>query len=279
MESAGGIKPIYPKLFMPMAADLKQAEAEGEKFLREVLGCNTIEEARKLPAQYIEDKYIQCGYFWQAVIDNKFVMDQSYNRVLSDDINDVIMMYGNTTGEFLTVPKEPVEDWVKENFGPCADEYLRLCKEEAGDDPEKLKKAATLCAFDLCAKMSGTVMAKHGRKNYYYVFGPTIPGDDAGAFHSSDLWFEFETLAKCWRPFDGHHYDVARKMCSCWANFAKTGDPNGVDSNGEPLPQWRPFTEEDPCIMYFKDEVYSDNSPIPPKTKLLMDVNLAEYTY
>ena len=36
---------------------------------------------------------------------------------------------------------------------------------------------------------------------YYYNFGPTIPGDDAGAFHSSELWFTFETLMKCWRPY------------------------------------------------------------------------------
>ena len=122
-------------------------------------------------------------------------------------------------------------------------------------------------------------MATHGRKYYYYVFGPTIPGDNAGAFHSSDLWFEFETLMKCWRPFDGHHYDISRKMCNFWANFAKTGDPNGYDADGVPMPQWRPFTLEDPCTMYFKDQVYSDNKPFDGKTRYLVDKNLAEYRY
>ena len=38
---------------------------------------------------------------------------------------------------------------------------------------------------------------------YLYRFNPDIPGDNAGSFHSSDLWFVFETLAKCWRPFRG----------------------------------------------------------------------------
>ena len=43
-----------------------------------------------------------------------------------------------------------------------------------------------------------------------------MPGwDNPGTFHSSDLWFWFETLAKCWRPFTGRHYDLARQMCEC----------------------------------------------------------------
>ena len=43
-----------------------------------------------------------------------------------------------------------------------------------------------------------------GRKApYYYRFDVAMPGDDAGAFHSSELWFSFGTLATCWRPFVG----------------------------------------------------------------------------
>ena len=124
---------------------------------------------------------------------------------------------------------------------------MEICKKQAGsDDPDAIRKTLAVCGFDLAAKQAGRMYAKNGRKAYYYVFGPTIPGDDAGAFHSCDLWFEFETLQKCWRPFDGHHYDLARKMCNCWANFAKTGDPNGLDADGTPMPEWRPLTAEEP---------------------------------
>lgn len=28
-----------------------------------------------------------------------------------------------------------------------------------------------------------------------------LPGDDAGAFHSSELWYIFGTLGRCWRPY------------------------------------------------------------------------------
>jgi len=80
-----------------------------------------------------------------------------------------------------------------------------------------------------------------------------------------DLWFFFETLAKCWRPFTGKHYDLARQMCDYWCNYIKTGDPNGFDSHGNPLPLWPKLTEENPARMLFADTA----KPVAwPKTKL-----------
>ena len=68
-----------------------------------------------------------------------------------------------------------------------------------------------------------------------------------------DLWFFFETLAKCWRPFKGKHYDLARQMCDYWCNFIKTGDPNGEDSQQETLPYWPQFDPKEPVRMRFAD--------------------------
>lgn len=94
-----------------------------------------------------------------------------------------------------------------------------------------------------------------GQKQYYYQFAADIPGwDIPGTFHSVDLWFFFETLAKCWRPFRGKHYDLARQMCNYWANFIKTGNPNGSDDDGSPMPEWEPYSKEHPFAMVFKTE-------------------------
>jgi para-nitrobenzyl esterase len=98
---------------------------------------------------------------------------------------------------------------------------------------------------------------KYGNPNpcYYYRFDADIPGwDHAGNFHSVDLWFFFETLAKCWRPFKGKHYDLARLMCNYWACFVKNGDPNGLDADGTPMPRWTPYTKENPSAMIFSTE-------------------------
>jgi para-nitrobenzyl esterase len=94
---------------------------------------------------------------------------------------------------------------------------------------------------------------------YYWVFDPEIPGwDNPGSFHSSDLWFFFETLAKCWRPFVGKHYDLARKMCNYWANFIRSGDPNGLDADGSEMPLWKPFADAEPNRILFCDTVTTD---------------------
>ena len=52
----------------------------------------------------------------------------------------------------------------------------------------------------------------------------------------------------------GRHYDLARQMCNYWANFIKTGNPNGEDVDGSPMPEWFPYTEGTPCDMIFSGQ-------------------------
>ena len=107
-----------------------------------------------------------------------------------------------------------------------------------------------------------------GRPAWLYVFDPEIPGPDhPGVFHSSDLWFVFETLQKCWRPFRGKHYDLARQVCNYWTNFAKTGDPNGLDDDGTPMPRWEPFTEDFSQPIIFEDTVHMGDWEMPEVRK------------
>lgn len=62
-----------------------------------------------------------------------------------------------------------------------------------------------------------------------------------------------------------------------WANFAKTGDPNGPDANGSPMPVWRPYTEKDRCEINFFDEIRVSGSRLDKKKQFLLDINRSEY--
>ena len=94
-------------------------------------------------------------------------------------------------------------------------------------------------------------LLKLGRKpGYFYFFDRKLPGDDAGAFHSSELWYEFETLGRCWRPWEDWDWELSRILSGYWANFVKTGDPNG-----EGLPHWEPFTKENHVPQLLGDRV------------------------
>jgi len=64
-------------------------------------------------------------------------------------------------------------------------------------------------------------------KSYAWFFDRQLPGDDNGAWHSSDLWYWFGTLSNCWRPMEEKDFDLSRQMVAYLTNFCKYGDPNG----------------------------------------------------
>ena len=72
--------------------------------------------------------------------------------------------------------------------------------------------------------------------SYTWFFDRMLPGDECGAWHSSDLWYWFGTLEHCWRPFTEKDYDISRQMAGYVTNFCKAGNPNG-----EGLAEWLPI--------------------------------------
>lgn len=78
----------------------------------------------------------------------------------------------------------------------------------------------------------GNVFARHNN-GYRYLFDIDAPGDDNGAFHSSDLRYFFSTLDSSWRPYGERDYEASSEMRRYVASFASTGNPNR-----EGLPYW-----------------------------------------
>ena len=69
--------------------------------------------------------------------------------------------------------------------------------------------------------------------SYTWFFDRRLPGDNNGAWHSSDLWYWFGTLENCWRPMTEKDFTLSDQMTDYLTNFAKSGDPNGDN-----LPRW-----------------------------------------
>ena len=234
---------------------LKDAEKKGEDFFG-FLGVQTLKEARGMDAVKLQrsyEKYMESHVPFFTVQDDRFCIGDPIALYRAGKCVDTVMMAGNTGGEFLNTIDAADEAGLKEEaerlFGDKADTFLAI--QESRQKTEGLGYAA---ASGIECTVKGTLsdIAKSGRKGYVYCFDPDIPGwDEPGTFHSSDLWFWFETLAKCWRPFVGRHYDLARQMCDYFCNFIKTNNPNGKDLNGETLPKWGAWTEETPCTMTF----------------------------
>ena len=73
------------------------------------------------------------------------------------------------------------------------------------------------------------------KPSFAWFFDRKLPGDDNGAWHSSDLWYWFGTLDNCWRPMEQKDRDLSNEMVNYLMNFCRSGNPNG-----EGMPQWLP---------------------------------------
>lgn len=267
IQSGGG----FAEGFNQGYATLEEAEQIGCEFLK-FLGVSSIEEARKIDAKTLFRKSVEFPsprkdthafeMKWNMVIDGKFLKEDPVQTILHNRRNPVDLMMGNTLAEFLAAPQaktvQEFKQYAQENYGEDAETFLKLCG-YPNADLETMRQKAAINNFEIGNLIWARLNYELGCKPiYFYRFNPEIPGDDAGSFHSSDLWFVFETLAKCWRPFKGKHYDLARMMCNYWTNFAKTGNPNGLDADGTPMPEWTPFTKDNERGMYFGDTPHMD---------------------
>ncbi len=256
---------------------LAEAERLGEEFFK-FLGVNSLEEARALDAFLIRDRYAEFAQEHPrmfTVLDGAFCKEDPYKKLVAGKSIAVPLMAGNTSDEFLNCIKaqdcEQFCQKVGELFGEKADEFLTF--------PENQKETtdgfAPVSGIEYSVKRAFLKRAEAVNKkcaSYYYRFNADIPGwDNAGTFHSCDLWFFFETLAKCWRPFDGHHYDLARQISSYFVNFIKTGDPNGMDSNGNKLPEWHSYCDADRYEMNFTKDGAAGGNTESARMRFLLD--------
>ena len=81
---------------------------------------------------------------------------------------------------------------------------------------------------------------------YSYYFCRQLPGDNLGAWHSSDLWYTYGSLDKCWRPFTEEDRELSNVMMEYFANFIRTGNPNG-----ENLGDWPSYQKNSKAFMHF----------------------------
>ncbi len=243
---------------------LKEAEEQGMKFF-DALGVKTLAEARAVDARTIENLSLSMPWgWWGEAVDGKFSRYGSNTWYLHTDRVQCPVLLGQTSSEFTMTPPaksdEELAAYARGAFGDAADALLAHFTRPATE--ESLAAEGRIPAISMAIRAAAASNAANGVNEplYAYNFDAEIPGwDDPGTFHSVDLWFFFETLAKCWRPFTGKHYDLARQMCDYWANFMHTGDPNGLDSQGKQLPAWPAVDLDKPEWMVFADTAKAED--------------------
>lgn len=100
-------------------------------------------------------------------------------------------------------------------------------------------------------------------RGYTWYFDRKLPGDENGAWHSSDLWYWFGTLQNCWRPMEQKDYDLSSQMVDYLCNFAKTGNPN----KDYELPRWELSSSKQKKVLCLGEEPTGMTKP--SKLKML----------
>lgn len=170
--------------------------------------------------------------------------------------NDTPILTGMTADEmtgldpmFVGANAAGVTKRIRDTYGPLASELLSIYPLANDVDAKMtvrtLERERSLASMAMWAERR---LRTSDNPIYIYLWNHVEPGPEAGrygAFHSSEIPYVFGTLDKSpERPFTDADRRLSALAGSYWANWVKTGNPNGAG-----LPPWPRYTLQDKQIL------------------------------
>lgn len=236
---------------IPMTAGEKRAKRDQEFVLS--LGAKSLAELRAMPAEKIlEVVQKQRGIGFSAVVDGAFLpeaLPEAYGAGHQAHVPAIIGW--NRDERAGTLSKEMTaskwKTYADEHYGAKAQEFLAAFPGET--DAQAIRSADDLTTSQFIAMGAWRwveAQSKTGQAPVYrYRFdrpAPAEPLHPAGkyAFHSTELEYVFGTLdARHGATWQAEDRKLSGEIVTYWANFARTGDPNGGG-----LTQWPRYDKE-----------------------------------
>jgi len=288
-ESGGVVKPTQP------LASLEDAEKIGQGFV-EKLPEQTLKSLRKLSTKEIYEHYVNSGslFGFPIVLDGYFLPKKINEAYKTHEVADVPVLLGWNSAEIpgsallgdLSYTKDNFIKQVKASFPNHAGQLLKAY-------PHLTTKEVAWSATDLASDRFINYSTwkwfdlhlKHNQKAIYrYLFSKPRPVakedviDDIerkeplvnGACHSCEIEYCMGNLSTnltyAWTEDD---YHVSQVMLKYFANFIKTGNPNG-----NMLPKWPNVSKgsENPRVMIIDVNAEAISSEIEERYRLLDEI-------
>ncbi|TAN15603.1 MAG: carboxylesterase family protein [Chitinophagaceae bacterium] len=273
-ESGAMINPTLP------AISLDSAERMGEAFAKKV-GANSLKALRAIPAEKLLDESFATKMVqWPAIVDGYF-LPQSPLKIFEEGKQAYIPLlvgWNSTESPYQGLMRGKMP--TPENYEAIVRSLYRKNTEEAlklfpGNNEEEVIRSATRLASDRFIVYSTWKWAELQRLTgeqpvYRYNFGKarppmvdakeeknsSMPPPLKGAEHSWEIEYALGNLSTnktyAWTPDD---YKVSAIMEDYFANFIKTGNPNGIA-----LPKWTGNMKGEP-VMVMHINVQSELEP------------------
>jgi para-nitrobenzyl esterase len=255
---------------------LAEAEAGGQTFAT-AAGSDSLADLRlKAPADLIRAMGANAVAFGlRPNVDGHVLPHDLPEIIATGHGNGAALLIGSNYDEGTellpaTTP-EGLAALARRRFGLSGDALASLY---TGADDDQATSAQDRLQSDYVFAASARealAFAAQGGPAFLYRFTRLAPGSDpikVGAFHSAELAYVFGTQASIDRPWSARDVALSAEMQIYWANFAKTGDPNGPG-----LPAWPRFTANEQTAI----QLGADAKAIPvldEKRKALFDAYL-----
>ncbi|MFI5153060.1 MAG: carboxylesterase/lipase family protein [Chitinophagales bacterium] len=235
---------------------------EGGLNIAKTLNASSIADLRKISAEDIMKK----GMGLRGLIVDGYVLPESVAQIFAEGKeNKVSLMTGWNQDEGLmfgaTKKAEDFKKDLNDRYGEHATTALKYF-------PADNDSIAALSQSNLSRDMVfgsqnyawAKITADHGSKVYLYRFARKVPGTGIyakyGAFHTGEVPYAYDNLKFVNRPWQESDHQLAETMSSYWANFIKTGIPNGKN-----LPNWPAYTKNGKEVMMLNERCAAEKLP------------------
>ena len=252
-ESSGIVAHTPYHTFRPM----EEALAMGEDVLKE-FHKDSVEKLREVDAK----KLVKTRYSHDSMtVDGYAITEQPYLTYEKGQNHEEALLsgYNATEADVFTimgtkVTPENYADILGETFGDYNADIMNLYPADETNAEAQYNDVMGGAWFAYSHYTWSRFMAAENRPVFEYYFSKTNKGLSTN--HAGELPYFYGNLDTMKHNYKDSDYELSDTIMSYIVNFCKTGDPNG-----EGLPGWPDFSQDETLVLNFGDKVAMVKDP------------------